>query len=665
MNATLRPDAPWPDPAPHDAARRGNRRRLLVFAVVFAVVMLAGQFWNLARPDVFQASTRLQISLPDAGGTADSASAGTFASRLQLVNSRPVLGRLAAELRAAGVALPADDEQAVTGLQAMLDVRSLPESQVIQVQAVGGDARELALVLNALPGVLRAELAGRQSGDADERLQRARDELARLEARALDRRQRLAQFRERAGVLAEREDNEAVAVHKGLTQALNVAVEKEASAAARLRALTEAAAEGRMSSQGRQDATLAALETRAHQVREDLREMERSFTPAFMAMDPRARALRVRLAELEAQIQAQREKGQASALQAAREDLASASAQVARLREQQAVARPALGKVSTRLSEAKVLEDDLAQVERARRDLLERVARLEANQQRRVAQVDVVEPAVVPTTAIRPDRLVDGAWVLGAGLLAAVLAMALVEAFNRPPALAQPMAGHTTLVLSPGWPGGPALTADAARTALPMATADAAPGAHAPALPPPPAVLTQAQAAALLAATQGGARLACAAGLLGLTEAEALALTQADWRADEARLQVRGAWARELPLPGWLAATMPSAAGERPLLVDAGGQGLQAVDLQAMLVSAALDAGLPQGASLTWDRLRITCIDWLLGQGLKFSELPVLVGRVEPAVLAALAGRQGEGPRRSAGDVDPLMPALRMDPSAG
>jgi len=45
--------------------------------------------------------------------------------------------------------------------------------------------------------------------------------------------------------------------------------------------------------------------------------------------------------------------------------------------------RPALTKTSTRFAEAKVLEDDLAQVDKARRELLERVSRLEADEQRR------------------------------------------------------------------------------------------------------------------------------------------------------------------------------------------------------------------------------------------------------------------------------------------
>ena len=71
MNASIRPDAPWPDDSAHVVSKRGNRRRLLVFGIVFVIVMLAGQAWNFSRPDEFRTSTRLQISLSDATGATE------------------------------------------------------------------------------------------------------------------------------------------------------------------------------------------------------------------------------------------------------------------------------------------------------------------------------------------------------------------------------------------------------------------------------------------------------------------------------------------------------------------------------------------------------------------------------------------------------------------
>ncbi|WP_326537685.1 hypothetical protein [Pseudorhodoferax sp.] len=670
MTHPIEPGPRWTDPQPSAAelSRRGNRRRLRVFVVSALLLLALGQAWNFSRPVDYRSSLRLQLVLPDAGG-ADAAASATFGNRLQLIDSRPVLGRLAETLQAAGVPGVAAGEEGVAALQALLQVQPVAGSEVIELLATGPEPRLLATVLNALPDVLRAELASRQAGDADDRLQRAREELQRLETQAAERRQRLVQFRDRAGVLAEREDNSAVSSHRGLTTALNNAIEKETAAAARLRALTEAAAEGRTNTSGRQDGAVSALENRVSQVREELREMERSFTPAFMEMDPKARALRTRLAELERQLTTQREASRAAALQAAQEDLNGAQAQVARLRERQAAARPALGAVSGRLAEAKVLEDDLAQVEKARRELLERVARLESNERRRVAQVTVVEPAVVPGTPFSPDRVRDGLWVLGASLLLAALIMALVEVFNRQAAPAAVPA--TTVVLTPGWGGGPALAGAGAGAALPLpAAGTAAMAAPPPALAAPQRVLDARETLALLAATRGSERLACALGLMGLTPTEALALRLGDIDRAAGTLRVAGAWGRSLPWPLWLNADLPegdaatAASRATPLLADATLQPLDGADLQAMLASAALDAGLPQGASLGWGDLRSTAIAWLLGQGLKFSELPARVGRVDAELLAALAERAAAAPRLAAHEVEPLLPALRQPPAA-
>jgi hypothetical protein len=491
----------------------------------------------------------------------------------------------------------------------------------------------------------------------------ARQELTRLERTAAERRGKLDAFRQRVGVLAERDDNEAVARTKGLNAALDVAVEKEAAAAARLSAVTQAVEQGRSSSQVRADPALTALETRAHQTREELKELERGYTPAFTALDPRARALQARLVELESQIARQRGISQQAALQSAHEEHASTQAQVERLRAQLGAARPAAAQTAMQFAQAKVLEDDLAQVDKLRRELLERVSRLEADEQRRVATVTVVEVATVPSAPFTPDHWRDAAIVLAAAAALALIVMAIVEAFNRSP-LAATQPGATTLVLTPGW--GPDAARLGQRTAEP-ATRLAAPAAPAGAvaLPAPIAVLSQPEAAALLAAASGPTRLLCAAGLMGLTVREVLSLRASDLDLESRCLRVGGQWTRQLPTPPWLPTLMPQGQpGVETVLHDAAGQALGEADVAAMVISAALDAGLDGAAAITWDTLRNTCIDWLVGQGLRYAELPRLVGRVDAELLRGLSARHAESIRHDLEQVDFLMPALKLEPSA-
>jgi uncharacterized protein involved in exopolysaccharide biosynthesis len=647
-------------PDPVQLARRGNRRRLAVFAAVFVVGLVAGEAWNYARPDLYRTESRLRISVPDPGlpGAAGAQPSTAQATQLQTLDSRPLLAEVAQAMAAAGQPLPAGDDAAAQ-LQRMLVVAPVKGADVVELRATGTQPALLAALLNTLPGVIRSELIANQASDADAVLANAKQELARLDQTAAASRAQLERYRARADLLGPRDDDEAVARNKGLALALNNAVEKQATADARLRTLTDSAAAGR-GLPGRDDPALVALEGRAGQVREALRQMERVYTPDFMAMDPQARALRATLTELQQQLAEQRKASEASALQKAREDLATTRANVDRLRSEVAAERPALRSVSADYAHAKTLEDDLAQIERARRDALERVARLEADQQRRAPTVAVLEPAPVPTLPFGPDRRLDGLRVLGASLLLGLFAMGLVEAFNRAPAASPAV---TAMVLPQGWvsaaPGPSGLGWGPATPAALPVSAEAP-----PALAAPPKRLEQSEAAALLSAATGPARVACALALLGLTVQEMIELRDADLDAEHRRLTVRGPWARVLAVPDWLPGALPAAvpAGEGLLLRGATGQVPAVADVRAWVACAALDAGLPQGAALTPEVLRDTCIAWLVDQGLRFSDLPARVGRIEVDDLSAFADRASASPRRRPDEVETLMPALRLSP---
>jgi polysaccharide biosynthesis transport protein len=648
-----------------EAARRvrqGNRRRLLVFGLTLAATLLVGQAWNFSRQAEYQTSTRLQVNLPEVGRTGLSASSA-YATKLQLFNSRPMLAKLADALYQAGLPSAALGTDPAGQLRSMLQVLPVQGSEVVELRAVGPDPRLLADMLNALPQVLQRDIASRQMNEAEAQLAVARQELARLERTAAERRSKLDAFRERVGVLAERDENEAMARTKGLNSALDVAVEKEAAAAARLSAVAQAVEQGKSSTQVRADPALTALETRAHQTREELKELERGYTPAFTALDPRARALKARLVELEDQITRQRVVSQQAALQSAREEHVSAQAQVERLRTQLGAARPAAAKTAMQFAEAKVLEDDLAQVDKLRRELLERVSRLEADEQRRVATVTVVEVATVPSAPFRPDHWRDAAIVLAAATVLALVVMGTVEIFNRSP-LATPSPATTTLVLTPGWSPDQAQLGHRAADPAPLLAAPVGPPSAA-ALPAPVQILDQPTAAALLAAASGPTRFLCAAGLMGLTVREVLSLRPSDLDCETQRLRVGGQWTRQLPTPPWLPKLLSEEQqGTETVLHDAAGQALGESDVAAIVISAALDAGLDGAAASTWDTLRNTCIDWLVGQGLRYAELPRLVGRVDAELLRALSARHGESIRHDLDEVDFLMPALKLDPAA-
>lgn len=647
------------------ATRRSNRRRLRVFLLVFMLVLVPGLVWNFMRPAEYMASARVQINpgrvaAPASGGEA-ARSEAELLTQAQKLTSRPLLEKVAGKLAGQGLELSGGD--AAVQLQRMIRVVPIAGTEVVEVQAVGARPEQLATALNVLLEAYRDEMKATFGSESGESLDKARSEVERLTKAVQERRARLEAFRSENGVLSpERDENEAVAQVKGLATALNAANEKAAQAEARLLALRETVANGRGASAAKDDPTLAAMENRAAMTREELREMDRVYTPEYMNLDPRARALKTRLIELERQIDVQRVASQQAAVAAAEQERASARATVERLQAQINAQKAGIQSFSSRFTQVKSQEDDLAQIEKASRDAMERYALLEASDRSRQPGLKLLESASVPRRPFRPDYLADAAIVLGLAFGLGLLAMWFVELFHRQPPAKAP-AATTTVIVPPQWglpqqgQGGGVLPG--AEPPVLSASAPAALGVL-PAQAPIPRELSQSEASALLAAA-GEARFMVALLLMGLTADEVTALRQQDFDAAAGALHIGGHARRTLAVPGAVLASAPAASADpaAPLLKDASGAALSTADIESMVACAALDAGLSAAATVTADALRHTCIAWLVRQGLRFSDLAGMVGRPSAEALAFYAELAPDGPKRGAAEVEWPMPALR------
>lgn len=665
------------DDAMHEA-NRGNRRRLRVFQLIFAAVLLPGMVWNITRPDEFQATARLRIA---PGSTSPHDVAPTpaaspvdevaFLTQVQLLTARPLVHKVAEQAQAAGLLPPANSDPA-DALQKMIGATPVAGTQVVELRAVGTSAQLTAFVVNALVEAYGEQAAVRfEHAEAGNHAQ-VRDEVDRLTEAVDAKRKQIEAFRSQSGLISsERAENLALSSLTGLNNALNNALDRAAAADGRVRALRESGTPSRNRGGGaKDDPTLASLEQRASALREEFRDMERRYTADFLAMDPQARALRTRIADLESQIAEQRGAGRDKALSTAEEDAATARAAVERLRDQIAAAKSGAQDAAARVAQAKALEDDLAQIQQTRRDALAKLARVEASQLSRQPVLELVEPASVPTEAFRPDRLRDGGLILAAAFALGLVGIGFVELFNRRP---PPAAAAHTVIMPPPWTGGSPGLPPLAHAAAPTALPHVAHAAHAPQpLPVFPAQqpdpterreLTQDEIAALLAVTRGTARFACAALLSGVSETELLALRQCDLSPDTGVLRLGGAAPRALTVPAWLTAGLPGGS-ETPVLHHPTGAGLTPRDVHSMLVAAALDAGLEQASAVDAELLRHTAVAWLVRQGVRFSELAGLTGPIEADVLSAYAYLAPRGDRASAGVEGSLaMPALQTPPA--
>ena len=218
---------------------------------------------------------------------------------------------------------------------------------------------------------------------------------------------------------------------RNLSTSLSAANDRVAVAEGKVRALSESAALGKAAVRSRDDPTLANLEQRASQIREELRDLERGFTPDYLAKDPKVIAQRARLAELERQIVAQRASSQQTAILEAQEELAGAQGAAARIQNQMLSTRQEATQFNARFNEYKSRQDELGELEAAYRDAVQRRAKLEASERARTPTTKVLEAATIPRQPWRPLYWRDTAISIGGLLALALLAMWLVELFNR------------------------------------------------------------------------------------------------------------------------------------------------------------------------------------------------------------------------------------------
>lgn len=651
------------------AIQRVNRRRLKVFLAVFLVISVCGLTWDFLRPADYRSTARVQInpgskeprsSPTDRGDNGQSVrSPAELLTQVQVLTSRPLLAKVGESLLAAGYPVVAEWADRASELQKLISAAAVAGTGVVELEAIGRPPELMAAALNGLLDAYREEMKAAYGAAASETLAQAREEAAKLDLAVHERRARLDVFRSTHGVWSsQREGNEAVERMKGLTTALAAANEKAAAAEARLRTSREAVAGGGGVGRAKDDPTLAAMEQRASALREQIRDMERIYTPAFMAMDHNARALRARLAEMERQIDEQRATSRHSTLASAQEEYASARATVDRLQAQINEQRRGMQEFSARFIQAKSLEEDLAQVEKANREAIERLAKLEANERSRLPSLTVVESASTPTSPFRPAYWRDALFVLIAAFGLGLLAIWFVELFNKPPPVRTDH--HTMLVVPQPW-ATPGLSgqfpAPAASGLLPSGQNASSGLLSAPTMAP--RELSQREISALLAAAAGDARFVVALLLMGLTLDELIDLRSDDFNPATGIVQVRGSASRSVAAPAWLATCRPSAIEGGPLLYSNAGTPMTADDIALLLVCAALDAGLDNATELTADVLRHTCIAWLVRQGVRFSDLAALVGRPNAGALASYAQLAPDIRRVASSEIDPLLPALR------
>ena len=651
------------------AAGQANQRRLRVFVGTLVVALVVSLAFTWLRQPEYRAAARLEITpavearilaraalgVPESSGAAQSAS--PFLTEVQVLTSRPVLEEVAAGLARSGYDLSTLGPDPIAGMQSRVEATPVAGTNVVELAATAERPELPAPLINAAISVYNARLEAAYRDSSGEAMARADDEVTKLEGIVTAKRRDVEAFRIRNNIVSlERDENEVLARVRNLSTSLSSANDKVATAEGKLSALTESAATGEAVVRSRDDPTLANLEQRASQIREELRDLERGFTPDYMAKDPRVINQRTRLAELDRQIAVQRAASQRTALIEAKQELAGAQAAAARIHGEMASGRQEVAQFTARFNEYKARQEELAKLETAYQDAVQRRAKLEASERARMPAIKVLEGATTPQEPWRPLYWRDTALSVVGSLVLALLAMWLVELFNRPepqPAvvLIQPQPGALLHEVAPqalGTNRQPLPLEATEPTLLPRQTAF-------------PRELHVDEVSALLRAADAGSQVAMLLLLSGVSVDEALKLSWSDVDLDGGTARVGGQPGREVRIGSDLSSALaaaPSAAGS-DLLLSLGGRPSTLESIDAQILCAALDAGIEDAAQVTSACLRHTYIAFLVRQGIRFADLTRLVGPLSAELLRVYGALSPPGAKVSGAKVDANYPVLR------
>jgi uncharacterized protein involved in exopolysaccharide biosynthesis len=608
------------------------------------------------KPAEYRAAARLEIVPGSLGSPSEGANAGprtalaengrkSFLTEVQVLISRPVLEKAVARLGDSEDVSKDLGPDPVLGLGRMLSTERVEGTQIVRVQAQGTDRELLPRLVNTLIDVYREHVASTYKKSVGSGNTQLRDETHILDRQVAAKRQEVEAFRARYDIVsAERDENQLLSAVKGLGASLNDANSDVAAAEGHLRAVRNAIAAGEVLGGAKNNPTLADIEKRGSQLREQLHELELRFTPQYLDLDPAAKAMRGRLANLEQQMGSERAAGQRAALAEAQQQLTSAREAAERLQQQLNGNKQAAQAFAARLNEYKAMQEDLAHLEQLHRGALERLAQLEAGEAENAPRVQILEAATVPQEALYPPYLLAGIGA-AASLVLGIFAVRFIEFFARPDPVPE------RAFLQPFWPL--PLTRDALIAQRPLLTAEPM---QLPAPDAPLRQLTDMEIAALLQAANDEGRLLMVALFSGLTVEEIIGLGWDDVELDAGTIKVPGRSARLLhlrePLRGQISARR---AAQQPTPSPA-----SSVDEAADLVMcAAYDAGLPDAHEVTPAILRHTYVAFLLQQGARFADIGRIVGRLPQEELAAYMRLAPTRARMPLEQVDLILPALR------
>jgi len=653
-------------PAVTDDPERVSRRRILVFSGALLLACAVSLAYVYLRPPEYRAVALMQISPPemvaesnDGTKTPDMLSdPKSFATEVQVLTSRPLVGEAVRRLKAAG-RLPDLGRDPVGVAQGMLNAVPLARTQIVQLAAVSPRQGLVSDLVNYVAQVYGQRLAKTYRERTAATIADVNDDARRLHEQVVAKQRVVDAFRDRYDIVSlDRTENEVLAKIDGLTRSYADSNAQVAKAEGHLESLRNALAAGKPIARPEDNAALGALEQQLTKLQDQKRELDRKYNPAYQVLDEDTKSLPAQIAELEQQIRDRRAVSGTAALAEAESELAGARTATAQLHkdldDNQTEAHGFVG----RLSAFKVMQDDLDHLQTMERAVEDRAAKLQSSVRERAPHIGLLEAAAPALTPWRPNYGRDALIALAGSVLFALLATLLAEYLHGPAPVRRMLVHHALAFPSLGRASAPALDTLAA----PLLGAPRPASLPPPA--PPPRPPENREIAAMIATAPDTVRVAVLALLTGLDASEIAALRWDQIDFAGSAIAVGGAYARRVGMQSALSNLLaklrdgaPDAAA--PVLRNDRGEALTAEELDRLISYAAFDAGLSRPQDITAMALRNSYLGFLLRQGIRATDIGRIAGHVPAEEMAAYMQRAAPGARLPLEQVDRVHPVLR------
>ena len=621
-------------------------RRFSIFGIVFLISATISLAYNYSRPAIYRSSATLLTSAMTAidreSGDPD---IQHVAIQRQFLLGHELIAETLSRLKTADKSLL---HLTTSDIQNLLHVEPVAETNLVEIQAEDSDPKFLPVLINTWINVYldaRTREVKQLTSDTTRILE---DELKGLADKVDAARAGLEVFRQKHDISSiGREENEALARLKGLTDSLNKASEDEVKARANVDAIKSAISRGKAVVPDDEKGSLLELELRLQDLREKLSDLDKRFTREYINLHPEFKFIPEQIKELEKVIKGKRQEGKNVVLTDAEVTYAAARQTVREIRSQLDEHKHQASAFTTKFAKHDALQSDLESLEKLYRETQERLVQLKTGHKERYPQVTVISRAYESKDPVRPDYGHDALLAILGSLFLGLFSVWLFEYLTQKKEEPQ----SPVVFGIHNYPSAGSELVNYSQTKLSPVDSKTNPVLARPS----PRELSSHQLRILLNASnlKGKQLISLLLSGLSVDEAAFLAPDQIDLKT--ATITVRGKAPRTIPISSSLKSLLDRSDGRPAWNSDDPGL---LIDLSAALVCAAVDSGLPEPQEIAAEVIRHSYIAYLVRQGLRLSDLEQIAGYLEPSVISSYGAYSPPQQGRHIYEIELLHPAL-------